>query len=387
MKKKVLFLQIKGNSCGGVWFVNKTIGEELIKNGYEVEIMAIRDTHDKIQLEYDKRLKVDIINKIDDWEIVHFTDVICSLKKGKFILSLKLLFRKIIDNYKLKKDYKTLGCYIKKNNFDFIIATHYQLLDAIPRKFYDRTFYEHHTSFSISYQNRYIRKYFDKYNNKVGYIWLSKTACQEAFAKGYAKSFYLYNPVRFATEKRSDVARNKKLVAIARISSEKRIDLMIRIVNDIFQDPKYKDWSLEIYGDGPLKEEVVAMEYNKRQIRFMGTTDRVDKVLLSSSIYLNTSLFEGFAMGVLEASVCGVPTVSFNFGESVVEEIIQNKTGFYVEQGDIEAYKKKLRLLMDDEDLLDKMSVNCKDWVKMFYKENIVKSWINLFEEREDEEE
>ena len=40
--KKILFLQIKGNSLGGVWFVNKSLGEEFIRRGYHAEVLAIR---------------------------------------------------------------------------------------------------------------------------------------------------------------------------------------------------------------------------------------------------------------------------------------------------------------------------------------------------------
>lgn len=52
--KKVLFLQIKGKSKAGVWFVNKTIGEELIKKGYDVSILAIRNNRGDIKLEHDR---------------------------------------------------------------------------------------------------------------------------------------------------------------------------------------------------------------------------------------------------------------------------------------------------------------------------------------------
>ena len=39
---KILFLQNKGNSYGGVWQVNKTVGEALIHDGYDVAIISIR---------------------------------------------------------------------------------------------------------------------------------------------------------------------------------------------------------------------------------------------------------------------------------------------------------------------------------------------------------
>ena len=258
------------------------------------------------------------------------------MKELKFISAIKLTFTKIADNYKLAKDYKKMKDYINFNDFDYIIVTHYQLLDAIPKSFYNRTFYEHHTSFCESYKNKYIKKYFDKYNGKVEYIWLSKTACAAAIAKGYIKSTYLYNPVRFTTSARANVIENRKLITVSRISSEKRIDLMVQIVNEILKDKKYNGWTLEIYGDGPLKEKIMAQKYNKDKIKFMGNISNVSDVLLTASINLNTSSFEGFSMSILEASVCGVPTISFDFGESVGEEIIQNKTGFYVAQNNID---------------------------------------------------
>ena len=42
--KKVLFLQNKGNNYGGVWQVNKLVGEELQKNNYVVSIVSIRNS-------------------------------------------------------------------------------------------------------------------------------------------------------------------------------------------------------------------------------------------------------------------------------------------------------------------------------------------------------
>ena len=85
-------------------------------------------------------------------------------------------------------------------------------------------------------------------------------------------------------------------------------------------------------------------------------------------------------MGILEASECGVPTITFNFGESVYEEIINNKTGIYVEQNNIDEYTKKLKELMKDNQKLEKMSLECKEYVKKFNIKNIVMEWISLLE-------
>lgn len=381
MQKKVLFLQIKGNSCGGVWFVNKTIGEELIAQGYDVEVLSIRDSHSGINLEYDSRLKVSIINHNDKWEITHFSDIKKELKKLKLFSSVKLTFRKFVEEYKLNKDFSRVKDYIRKEDFDYIVVSHYQLLDVVPKDYLSKTVYEHHTSFEVSYANKAIRKTFEKYKDKVKFIWLSKATCNSAIKAGYSNSTYIYNPVRFLKKEIAPVADNKKLITIARISLEKRIDLMIKIVDNIFKDSRFDDWTFEIYGDGDQKSKILHMDYNKERIKFMGLSNSPQNVLMTASINLNTSLYEGFAMVILEANECGVPTVTFDFGESVCEEIIQDNTGIYVKQDDVEAYKNKLMELMLDANKLQKMSKNCKEFSKKFQVSSIINNWIAIFNE------
>ena len=63
--KKVLFIQLIGNSYGGVWQVIKMVGEQLIKEGYEVSIVSLRENHINIKLDHDPKLKLYTINKKD----------------------------------------------------------------------------------------------------------------------------------------------------------------------------------------------------------------------------------------------------------------------------------------------------------------------------------
>ena len=378
--KKVLFLQIKGNSYGGVGFVNKVLAESLSNNNFDVEIMSVRDSFSGLDLDYDKRVNVSIVNKKDKWEIPHFSDVINDIKKLKFIKSLSEFFLMLVERRKLYKDYEYIKKYIINKDFNYIITSHYQLLDAIPNNYLNRTIHVHHTSFKIGYENKSNRRYFEKFKDKITMVWLTKATCEEAKKHGYLNSYYIYNPVKFSCDKRADVVKNKKLVTIARISYEKRIDLMVSMVDDILKDNELSDWSLEIYGDGDCKADIINMDYNKEKIKFMGITSNVKDVLLNSSINLNTSLFEGFAMGILEGNECGVPTVSFNFGESVSEEIIQNSTGIYIDQNDINSYKSELKELMKDKKKLETMSINCKNFSNNFQVKKITEEWIKLFD-------
>lgn len=367
--KKILFLQLLGNSYGGIWQVNKLIGEEFIKNNYDVRVLSLRNNKDNFVPEHDKLLKIDTINDIDEWNYPLKSDVL------KLKISIFEYFKRLNN---VKMDYRKMGEYISKYNPDYIIVSHYMLLEAIPEEYLKKTIYQQHSSADYAFSQRENRKTLFKYNGKITTLWLCKASCDRAIKEGLNNCYYIYNAVRFNTDKIADVIKNKKLVTIARLSYEKRIDLMIKIVNEIFEEnDSLKEWTFEIYGSGDMEKELKKLNYNKERIKLMGVTNNPEKVLLSSSINLNTSLFEGFSLSILEANECGIPTVSFEFGESVFEQILNNKTGIIVEN--LDGYKKELVDLMKDNKKLSSMSKECKKFSKSFYLETIISDWVKLF--------
>lgn len=370
--KKVLFLQIKGKSKAGVWFVNKTIGEELIKQGYDVTILSIRNNPGNVILEHNPKLKLHTVNEKDLWEI----------SRKKDIHSFSLLKKYIIEHKKLKSDYEKARSFINELNPDYIIASHYQCLDFVPKKYYGKTVHEQHSSLKDVKANRTNYTTLMKYNKKIfGYIWLSKATKEEADNLKFYNNYCLYNPVRFNTKKRADVTKNKKLICITRIDNyQKRINMMIRIVDKILKNnPK---WTFELYGNGTFDDESLKILNGNPNMNYLGSTDNPMEILLSSSINLNTSFFEGFSLSILEASMCGVPTVSFNFGESVFEEIENNKFGYIIDDiKDENTYILKLEDLMNDRKKLESFSKECKLFAKKYLVNNVVNDWINMFKE------
>ena len=135
----------------------------------------------------------------------------------------------------------------------------------------------------------------------------------------------------------------------------------------------------------PDEEQFILEEvkFNKKkkykQIKLMGVTNNPKKELLSSSINLNTSSYEGFSLSILEANECGVPTLSLDFGESVHEQILNNQTGIIVESK--EDYINKLKELMLDEKKLLQLSKNVKEFSNNFHIEKIIDKWLDLFNE------
>lgn len=375
--KKVLILQNKGKSYGGVWQVNRLVGEELIKNGYEVHIVAIRNNQNDIETEHAPRLKIHTINEKDLWSTYRGKDILDELKKGNIFNSFKMIFSRIKYEISLKQDITQLHQYIATYNPDYIITSHYQLLDMIPKKYLSITINEQHSSFIDAINHKATRKTLEKYNGKVQFLWLTKKTMEKAEEYGLINNLYIYNAVRFKSSKQANVIKNKKLITITRISEVKRLDLMINICEEIFKDNQFKDWVLEIYGDGELEAEIKNQIHNQRQIKLKGLTNTPKKELLDASINLNTSKYEGFSMSILEAQECGVPTISFDCWESVHEQIISNKTGIIAK--DKKEYIDKLKELMLNESMLQKMSNECKQFSNNFQIDVIVKEWIKLF--------
>lgn len=378
--KKLLILQNEGMILGGVWFVNKSISEKLVELGYDVEILSIRNASIRSKLDIDKRVRLTTINENDLWGVTRKKEILKLILRFRFIKAIGKYFKRLGELRLLERDYDKVREYIRKKKPDYILSTHYQLLDAIPKEFLCKTIHEQHTSL---YATRMVKdniRIFNKYKDKIKFVWLTRSTVEDAINSGYKNSTYIYNPVRFTRDECALVNKNKTLITISRLSSEKRIDLMIDIVKDVFKDSCFKDWTFLIYGKGELEKDIVDKIGDNKQIKFMGATNDPEKELLNASIYLNTSLFEGFCLGVIEGAYCGVPTIAFDFGESILEEIIDDETGYIIEKDDIEGYKLKLKELMSDENKLLDMSKKCKEFSSKFNIDSIIKDWVNLFD-------
>lgn len=380
MNKKVLFIQLKGNSFGGIWQVIHTIGNKLVETNYDVTVVSLRENNETYNLEHNPKIKLHTINKKDIWEESYSgQEILKDIKACRILDAFKKFNIRIKHKNSVQKDKKELQKYIFKYNPDYIIVAHYEILNMIPKKYLNRTINHHHTSFENIEKHRDTIKTFNKYNGKIKFLWLTHNTKEKAQKYGLKNNHFIYNPNRLQSKEMADIANNKKLITIARLSRQKRIDTMIDIVKEVFKDKKYKDWTLEIFGLGGLEEELRKQINNHKQIKLMGLTKDPKKEYLSSSINLCTSDYEGFCLSIIEANECGVPTVTTNYGEPTEEVVINKKTGIIAKNK--EDYIKKLKEMMDNIEQRKEFAINGKEFVQKFQIDNIIKEWIKLFDE------
>lgn len=149
---------------------------------------------------------------------------------------------------------------------------------------------------------------------------------------------------------------------------------------------EFQKWQLIIIGDGVLKKEleskIEALNLQERVI-LKPFTKQIEKEYLSASIYAMTSHFEGFGMVLAEASSYALPCVAFDIKAGPSDIIENEKSGFLVEDNDLQGYADKLMLLMRDENLRENFGTKAKQVVsEKFSKEVVMKEWQGLFDEQ-----
>ena len=173
----------------------------------------------------------------------------------------------------------------------------------------------------------------------------------------------------------------KRVVAIARYSHEKGIDLLLKAWSIV--EKQISDWRLDVYGDGdrtPYEQLIDDLKINRKSCQLHGRTDDVEKEYCNSSIFVLSSRFEGFGMVLTEAMACGLPVVSFDCPWGPRSIITDGEDGLLVENGNVEALASSLSKLMSDEILRQSMSKAGLKNVRRFSIDYVADQWRRLFE-------
>lgn len=187
------------------------------------------------------------------------------------------------------------------------------------------------------------------------------------------------NPCSFLPNSISTV-KQKEILFVGRInSSQKRVDLLLRIWARLHH--AHPDWKLIIVGGGDLPQmKKFANILNLQNFSFEGFQDPAP-YYERASIFAMTSSFEGFPMVLPEAMQYGLVPFAFNSFASVNDIIDDDVNGCLIKPFEIDEYVSKLKDLMINLDQLRLMSLNAQEKSKQFNITHIGNQWLQLFEE------
>ncbi len=173
----------------------------------------------------------------------------------------------------------------------------------------------------------------------------------------------------------------KRIIAVARYSHEKGIDLLLEAWAQV--EKKTKDWRLEVFGDGDttaFNALIDKLGIDRRRCQLNGRTTDIEQEYLKSSIAVCSSRFEGFGMVIIEAMACGLAVASFDCPWGPRSIIKDGEDGLLVENGNVGELADALVTLIQDSAKRESIAKYAIQNVKRFQMEKIAEQWRQLFE-------
>lgn len=174
----------------------------------------------------------------------------------------------------------------------------------------------------------------------------------------------------------------KRAVAVGRLEHQKGFDILINCWKAAVETRP--GWRLDIYGEGPLRDELQRQIDSFRlqeTIKLRGTCTDMAEKYTQYSLHLMSSRHEGLPMTLLEAQAAGLPSVTFDFEYGAADIVTDSVNGFLVPQNDTKTFTNRLVQIMDSEDLRAKFGTEAKETAKAFFTENIMWKWQKLIQE------
>jgi glycosyltransferase involved in cell wall biosynthesis len=118
-----------------------------------------------------------------------------------------------------------------------------------------------------------------------------------------------------------------------------------------------------IIGSGPEQNELIGLikKYGlNKKIYLLGNIKNASRYLKAFDIYVCSSVKEGFPYSILEAMQAEVPIITTNVG-GIPEMIKNNQSGLLINAKDPEIMAEKIKLLINNKNLRNKLSKNSKE--------------------------
>ena len=218
----------------------------------------------------------------------------------------------------------------------------------------------------------------DKYAKRYG---LDKK--QIRVVPNYIRISQLQNKPKEEARKELGLSQDKKVVLfLHRLSRRKGAHLLPEIIKEF---SGRDDVLFLIVGDGPERNNIELRIKNYElweKIRMVGSVsnEQTSLYFAAADIYLMPSEEEGMPNALLEAMAAGVPFVASRVA-SVPEITPPGAAEFVLPYGETHLFAEKIKKLLADEELREKISQEEREWVQRYDVSVIAPRYLELFQE------
>lgn len=155
----------------------------------------------------------------------------------------------------------------------------------------------------------------------------------------------------------------------------------ITMLNSFIESSIKNDSLLLVIGDGPLREECLALCKNEDSIIFTGQIANVSDYIKIADWFVSSSLAEGLPNSVLEASACGVPSILSDIPPHLEINNLEPTSGIIFNVRNTESLVKELNNLKNNN--YELMSQGCKSIITNYLNARLMSykyqsSYLNI---------
>lgn len=368
---------------GGIHRIIAMLLTNLPLFGYKVDYLYSLDNYVTfINSKDNKRFNANELGKYiekENYNLIIGQDAVFSSKLSEIIKSINHPNLKYINQYHnsiqlLEKVFSKSyfkGKIIKNKGFNKLVPLIKYLIFPIIKK---RTIKNEIENFKINYNIADKLIFLSKYEKQL---------CELLIDRKLPKIQVINNPLTWKVFPYQINLSNKKneVLIVSRLNnSEKRLDLALKIWNEI-NKKGIKDWKLSIVGDGIDKDSLIELckTLNLKNVFFIGKKNP-EFYYKEASIFMLTSVVEGWGLTLTEAQQSGVVPLAFDTYPALKDIITDGEDGFIIKEGDINDYINKLILLMENKELREQMAKNGLESCRRFDQDKIIRKWVDLIE-------
>lgn len=383
-KRAIIFAVRFPESSGGATYV-ENLSKSFTSAGISTEVISLYPGNLKSS-------KVKHITLFKDEKLVR--QPIRNFLRGpiykKIFQALKLLIFKKNETFLARRKIRNLQ--LSLDELTLLVFTHVRtktVLESLglnPKQNGSTVVGQHHSPFiSVEEDISLKREIIDTFSDLHYFTALSTADAREFGALINVPSYGIPNPrpeITHQEEVKDWKEREKKAVILARFSEEKRVDLAIKLFVKARQLNESNGWTLEIYGDGILRDKIkqTIIDFNAQSyIHLKGVTDSPLDVLSEARVNLITSRYEGFGMTILEAACVGTPSICFDVSPGV-SELSKNLGTVLIESNNNSSYAQSIKKIFSDSPDYAQTSNELIKNSKSYSENTILKKWEHMLE-------